>query len=237
MLSAGRFHTCGVTTAGAAYCWGSNAFGQLGDGTTTQQRTPVAVSANWFLPRCRRERTTRAASPPGAPSIAGAPTDRVSWEMGRSSTSGPSRRQSRAVSGFDPWRQPRGFMDTPARRRSARILLGRETGPGNSATERRARDSSPVVSGFSNFVTITAGWRHSCASPGGGNVACWGNNDWGQLGDGTTTQRLTQVAAAGGFSFSTVGAGGGAHLRCSRGEDGRRGVLLGEERVGPGRRR
>jgi alpha-tubulin suppressor-like RCC1 family protein len=36
--------TCGVTTDGAAYCWGSNHFGQLGDWTTTSHLTPTAVA-------------------------------------------------------------------------------------------------------------------------------------------------------------------------------------------------
>src|SRR5207302_8981359 len=42
-VSAGLYQTCGVTTAGAAYCWGYNGEGQLGDGTTTASPTPVAV--------------------------------------------------------------------------------------------------------------------------------------------------------------------------------------------------
>src|SRR5207249_4507377 len=37
---------CGVTTDGTAYCWGSNTHGELGDGTTTQQATPVPVAGN-----------------------------------------------------------------------------------------------------------------------------------------------------------------------------------------------
>jgi alpha-tubulin suppressor-like RCC1 family protein len=43
-VSAGEFHSCGVTTSGAAYCWGSNFHGRLGDGTTTSRLSPVPVS-------------------------------------------------------------------------------------------------------------------------------------------------------------------------------------------------
>jgi alpha-tubulin suppressor-like RCC1 family protein len=43
-VSAGGEHTCGVTTSDRAYCWGMNALGQLGDGTTTGRLKPVAVA-------------------------------------------------------------------------------------------------------------------------------------------------------------------------------------------------
>ena len=45
-LSVGGSHTCGLTSSGAAYCWGYNRYGQLGDGTTTDRRTPVLVAGN-----------------------------------------------------------------------------------------------------------------------------------------------------------------------------------------------
>ena len=43
-LSAGGFHTCGVTPDGAIYCWGWNGAGQLGDGTQTDRAVPTRVS-------------------------------------------------------------------------------------------------------------------------------------------------------------------------------------------------
>ena len=43
-VSASGSHTCGITPAGAGYCWGGNLFGALGDGTRTERRTPVPVS-------------------------------------------------------------------------------------------------------------------------------------------------------------------------------------------------
>ena len=38
-----RRHSCGLTKTGAAYCWGSNYYGELGDGSWINSSTPLAV--------------------------------------------------------------------------------------------------------------------------------------------------------------------------------------------------
>ena len=42
-ISAGSYHTCTLLDDGSIRCWGSNAFGQLGDGTTIERTTPITV--------------------------------------------------------------------------------------------------------------------------------------------------------------------------------------------------
>jgi hypothetical protein len=43
--AAGQMHTCALTRDGEAYCWGSNFYGELGDGRTTSGgRTPTLVT-------------------------------------------------------------------------------------------------------------------------------------------------------------------------------------------------
>ncbi|MGD8362126.1 MAG: hypothetical protein PVJ04_11930, partial [Gemmatimonadota bacterium] len=51
MLAVGAVHSCALLTNGAAYCWGQNLHGQLGNGTTENSPVPVVVSGGLHFSR------------------------------------------------------------------------------------------------------------------------------------------------------------------------------------------
>jgi alpha-tubulin suppressor-like RCC1 family protein len=71
---------------------------------------------------------------------------------------------------------------------------------------------TPVdVSGLSSGVSaIATGGRHTCALTSAGGVKCWGSNESGQLGDWTTTNKLSPGYVAGlGTGVSAIATGAG----------------------------
>lgn len=68
------------------------------------------------------------------------------------------------------------------------------------------REPTPVAGGHA-FTRLAAGWYHTCGVTRFGEVLCWGNNEDGQLGDGTTTNRSAPTPVAASGPFREVGAG------------------------------
>ena len=61
---------------------------------------------------------------------------------------------------------------------------------------------------FLTFAALAAGNTHTCGVTTGGDAFCWGQNVFGQLGDGTTTDASKPVAVSGGVEFRSVSAYG-----------------------------
>ncbi len=58
-----------------------------------------------------------------------------------------------------------------------------------------------------SLVSLAAGYYHSCALKSDGTAYCWGDNTYGELGDGSTTGHATPTAVTGGLTFSSLTAG------------------------------
>lgn len=87
-----------------------------------------------------------------------------------------------------------------------------QDGSGQLGDARVVKSTTPIpVSGGGGpaiFASISAGFRHSCAVAVDGTGFCWGNNNFGQLGSGSTTGSDTPLLVAGGFRFQSISAGG-----------------------------
>ncbi len=77
-----------------------------------------------------------------------------------------------------------------------------------------------TVSGISTAVAIAAGGGHACALLADGSIRCWGDNYFGQLGDGTKVDRPTPVAVSGITTAVAIAAGGGWGHTCALLQDG-----------------
>ncbi len=70
-------------------------------------------------------------------------------------------------------------------------------------------ETSPTQPAARTFARVSAEGAHTCGVTSGGAAYCWGYNGDGELGDGTTADRLSPVPVGGGVSFAAVSAGDG----------------------------
>ena len=80
------------------------------------------------------------------------------------------------------------------------------------------------------FKTITAAESHTCVTTKHNDAYCWGENDNGQLGDGTRTDRSRPVQVAGGLAFRWINAG--THHTCGIGINDKRAYCWGSNSEG-----
>lgn len=79
-------------------------------------------------------------------------------------------------------------------------------------------DTPVTIGGSGDVAGLAAGAEHTCALRRGGDVVCWGKNDLGQLGDGTTIPTGFPVRVSGLGDVAQIV--GGAYHTCARSRDG-----------------
>ena len=230
-VSAGIYHTCGVTTDDRAYCWGNNLSGQLGDGTNVDRSTPVAVAGTLRF---------RQVSADGDHSC-GITTDDLAFcwgssssgQVGDSSTSGTLRFLPVPVAGNHYFSQiDAGYYHTCAVTTGSRAYcwgsgIFAQLGDGRTVIE----STWPIaVAGELFFERITASLWTTCGQTTDNSAYCWGVGASGELGNGTTAGLEScdelgvgpiacsplPVAVVGGHSFAQVEVG--RDFTCARTE-------------------
>jgi alpha-tubulin suppressor-like RCC1 family protein len=210
-VATGPSHTCALTTGGGVFCWGFNDDGQLGDGTAyTDRLTPVSVSglrSGVIAIVVGRAHSCAVTSRGGV----------KCWGENRSGQLGVGTQRHRivptdvqgltsGVTGGDAGDSHTCALLTNGTVRCWGQNQNGQLGSGTASSDNRL---TPVpVRGLSGASAIAAGMWHTCAVlRSGGGVRCWGWNDYGQLGDGTTASRATSVATSGLSGASAIVAG------------------------------
>jgi hypothetical protein len=213
-IASGRDHAYGLDASGRIWAWGDNGDGQVGDGTTTDRRTPVRLAL-----------TDVVAVEAGHYHGIAIRSDGTVWtwgygslgQLGLGSTS--NRSTPTQVPGLAGIAQVAAGRDMSYAVRADGTALawgGNSFGEvGDGTTTRR---SSPVaVPGLGGVREISGGRNHGVARTADGSVWAWGDNQYGQLGDGTTTRRTTPVRS----SISSVAhVDAGAHHTIAARTDG-----------------
>ena len=207
-IDAGGFSTCALTTAGAVKCWGSNAYGQLGNGNTADQWTPVdVVSLSGGVAAISVGGSHACAlSQAGAVKCWG---NNIAGELGDGTTTNRSAPVAVVGLGSGVTSLSLGNYHSCALLVSGGVQCWGPNDRGQLGDGSTVNSLSPIaVSGLSSGVTsIGAGFYHTCALIAGGAMKCWGYNQYGALGDGSSATRTTPVDVVGLSGAAAVSPG------------------------------
>ncbi len=204
---AGFAHTCALVTGGTAYCWGSNASGQLGNDTTTISPFPLAVSGGLtFASLAAGYSHTCGLTAAGAAYCWGDDTD---GQLGNGSAGSTSGTPVAVAGGMTFTMISAGYSHTCGitSNGSAYCWGSDESGELGGGVVGQASPTPTLVSGGLTFASISAGGVYTCGVTTAGAGYCWGSNGYGVLGNGTTTDSPVPVAVAGGLQLASITAG------------------------------
>ncbi|HEY2804608.1 MAG TPA: hypothetical protein VGI92_02000 [Gemmatimonadales bacterium] len=189
----GNVQSCGLTSAGAAWCWGEPLAGSSDRFTSAPVLVPGGLSFSSL---------TLARSDACGLTVSGAA---YCWGTNDDNELG----NGRTYTGSSTPVAVNGGITFSALGAGAKHVCGLDTagaawcwGILGDTTGRPVR-----VTGAPVFTSLASGGWHSCGLTAAGAAWCWGSNFVGQLGDGSTTDRPQPVAVSGGHQFTIISGG------------------------------
>jgi len=161
-ISLGKEHSSALTSTGRLFTWGYNRYGQLGDGATTNQNTPIEITSQFNL---------------------GFDETIISISLGDSHSSALTSMGRLFTWGYNTYGQ---------------------IGDGTTTDKITPIE---ITSRFSltvgeTIVNVSLGGYHSSAVTSEGRIFTWGSNENGQIGDGTITDKTTPTEITGRFNLT-----------------------------------
>ena len=209
-VSAGGGHTVALKSDGTLLALGYNQSGQLGDGTTTNRLTPVAVQGLVDVAAVSAGgQHTLALKSDGTVAAWGA---NYVGQLGNGTTTASLLSQTvPSLSGIAA--VAAGSDYSLALKSDGTVLSWGSNTSGQLGDGTAINRSVPVaVVGASGVIALAAGQDHTVALRSDGTVITWGGNYYGQLGDGSVTSSLSPMVVPGLENVVAVSAGAGFTL-------------------------
>jgi alpha-tubulin suppressor-like RCC1 family protein len=220
-VSAGQAFSTALATSGSAFAWGDNTFGQLGDRTTSQATSPVQIVAgtqgagmlSGITSLCTGQNHVTALTSSGAVYAWG---DNAYGQIGDSTISNIRTSPVQVLAGAQGSGSlsnisslANGSMHSLAVSTAGEVFAWGynyygELGNGQSGNGTDRAIPVRVVAGeqgtgdLYSIVGVSAGWIHSVALTSSGTVFSWGDNTYGQLGNGTNNSSNAPVKVVAG---------------------------------------
>ena len=211
-VAPGGLHTCAISTGKSLYCWGSNQYGQIGDGTSGPGNDRV-------VPKKIGTSGVWATISSGADHSCAITTGKSLYCWG-SNTNGklgdgtPTNRPSpKKIGATGAWATvDLGDQHTCATDTGKSLYCwgSNQYGQVGDGIPGGLRALPTRIGASGVWAAVTAGGTHSCAISTGKSLYCWGSNQYGQIGDGASGMDITQqtpkkIGASGVWAGTSAG--------------------------------
>ena len=196
-IAGGQSHSLAAASNGKLYAWGYNGSGQLGNSTTNSSSTPVTVT----LPS--GVSPTAMAAGGNHSLVIGSDRQLYAWgengsgQLGNGTTNNSSTPIVITLSGgVSPAAISTGYTHNLAIGSNGQLYAWGYNQYGQLGNGTTNSYPSPLIVNLPGGITptaIAAGGNHSLAIGSNGRLYTWGDNEYGQLGNGTTNNSTTPV--------------------------------------------